>query len=71
MWAKTMKIHGLYRIRDAWIGLTTQLSIRVRYSDGKELEIPEDQYRVQEYQPPFDALQWKEQSPPTSAGSEG
>ncbi len=62
MWAKTMKIRGLYRIRDAWIGLTTQHSVKVRNSDGKEFEIPEDQYRVQEYQPPFDALPWKEKS---------
>ena len=60
MWGRPMETNGLYRIRDAWIGLTTQHCVRVRHPDGKELDVPEDQYRAQEYRPPFDALPWKE-----------
>ena len=54
-----MKAHGLYRIHDSWIGLTTQDSAMVRYPNGKECEVPEDEYRAQTLQPPFDVLPWK------------
>ena len=46
---------GLNRTRDGW---ANQHSARVRYADGKELDVPEDQYRSQGYLPPFDKLPW-------------
>jgi hypothetical protein len=52
----TMAPHGVYREHKDW---SNQDSARVRYDDGKELDIPEDRYRLEEYQPQFDDLPWK------------
>jgi hypothetical protein len=46
---------GLFRIENGW---GTEHSVWVRYADGKELEIPESQYRADGYQPPFEDLTW-------------
>ena len=46
---------GIYRIKNGW---ANQHSVMVQYDDVRELEIPEDQYREQGYQPPFDSLSW-------------
>ena len=55
-----MEARGPYRIRDAWVGLTTQYDVRVLYSDGRESEIPEDQYRAHDYRPQSESLPWKQ-----------
>jgi hypothetical protein len=48
---------GLSRKRNGW---GTQASVLVRYDDGSELDIPEDQYFSSGYEPPFDDLPWSE-----------
>lgn len=55
-----MKAHGLYRLHNGWIGLCTQDAARVRFSNGTERDVPEDEYRAQDYTPPFDTLPWKQ-----------
>ena len=37
-----------------------QHSARIRYDDGDEVDLPEDRYRAQGYDPPFDKLPWKD-----------
>jgi hypothetical protein len=44
---------GLCRVKDGW---ATQDSVWVEYDDGSRMEVPEEQYRSQGYQPPFDNL---------------
>ena len=39
---------GMYRIKDGW---GNQDSVRVRYNDGNELELPEDKYIENDYKP--------------------
>jgi hypothetical protein len=51
-----MAARGVYREQHRW---GNQNSARVRYDDGKEADIPEDDYRSQGYQPSFDDLPWK------------
>jgi hypothetical protein len=53
-----MAARGIYRIRDGW---ATQHSVMVKYYDGQESEVPEDQYRAKGYQPSFDELRWKDE----------
>ncbi len=48
---------GIKRIRDGW---ATQHSVIVRYPDGQEMEIPQDRYESERYQPPFNQLPWSE-----------
>ena len=44
---------GICKIKDGW---GNQDSAWVSYDDGTKLEVPEDRYRDQGYQPPFDQL---------------
>ena len=37
----------------------TQHSVRVKYDEHQELDVPEDRYRARGYQSPFDQLPWK------------
>ena len=46
---------GLCRIKDGW---SNEDSVRVRYEDGKEMEMPASQYQAQGYAPSLDQLQW-------------
>lgn len=48
---------GLYRTKSGW---ANQDSVRVRYSDGREIDVPEDEYRASDYLPNFDDLPWAE-----------
>jgi hypothetical protein len=45
---------GIYRER-----VGSQNSVRIRYDDGEEIDLPENRYRAQGYDPPFDQLPWK------------
>jgi hypothetical protein len=54
---------GLYRLHNAWVGLVTQDAAKVRFSDGTERQVPEDEYRVQGYKPLFETLPWKQVTP--------
>jgi hypothetical protein len=45
---------GIYRER-----IGNQNSVCIRYDDGDEIDLPEDKYRAQGYDPPFDKLPWK------------
>jgi len=45
---------GIYRER-----LGNLSSVRIRYDDGDEIDLPEQRYRAQGYDPPFDWLPWK------------
>jgi hypothetical protein len=47
---------GIYRELNGW---GNQHSARIRYDDGDEIDLPEDRYRAQGYDPPFDKLPWK------------
>jgi hypothetical protein len=47
---------GVYREHNGW---GNQNSVRVRYDDGEEIDLPEERYRAQGYDPPFDWLPWK------------
>jgi hypothetical protein len=38
------------------------ISVRVKYDEHQELDLPEDRYRARAYQPPFDKLPWKDES---------
>ncbi len=49
---------GIYRERNGW---GTQHSVRVKYDEGEELDMPEDRYRASGHQPPFDQLPWKDE----------
>jgi hypothetical protein len=51
-----MAARGVYKERPTW---GNQTSARVRDDDGKEVDIREDDYRSQGYQPSFDDLPWK------------
>ena len=55
--AATMKPKGLFRERNGW---GEQHSVRVKYDERQELDLPEDRYRDRGYQPPFDELPWKD-----------
>ena len=44
---------GLFRTRDGW---ANEDSVRVRYGDGTELDIPASQYVADGYEPPLDEL---------------
>ena len=59
---KTSKMagRGLYRLHNAWRGLITQDAARVRFSDGTERRVPEDEYRAQDFTPAFESLPWKQ-----------
>jgi hypothetical protein len=59
-----MAARGVYREQHRW---GNQNSAGVRYDDGKEADIPEDDYRSQGYQPSFDDLPWKEERLAASA----
>jgi hypothetical protein len=52
-----MEARGIYRERDGW---SDQHSVRVKYDERQELDLPEDRYRALGYQPPFDQLRWKD-----------
>jgi hypothetical protein len=52
-----MKPQGIYRERNGW---ANQHSVRVKYDEGNELDVPEDRYKSDGYQPPFDQLPWKD-----------
>jgi hypothetical protein len=47
---------GLWREKNGW---GTEHSVRVKYPDNKELDIPEHLYRSSSYLPYFDDLPWK------------
>ena len=47
---------GVDRERDGW---GNQHRVRIRYDDGEEIDLPEDRYRAQGYDPLFDKLPWK------------
>ena len=47
---------GIYRELNGW---GNQHSARIRYDDGDEVDLSEDRYRAQGYDPPFDKLPWK------------
>jgi hypothetical protein len=51
-----MKPTGLFRERNGW---GDRHSVRVKYDERQELDLPEDRYRERGYQPPFDELSWK------------
>jgi hypothetical protein len=51
---------GIYREINGW---GAQHSARIRYDDGDEVDLPEERYRAQGYDPPFDKLPWKAQAP--------
>jgi hypothetical protein len=38
------------------------ISVRVKYDEHQELDVPEDRYRARGYQPPFDKLPWKDEA---------
>ena len=44
---------GLSRTKDGW---ANEDSVRVRYDDGKEIDIPASQYVADGYTPPLDEL---------------
>jgi hypothetical protein len=46
---------GLTRTKDGW---GNEDSVRVRYPDGNELDLPAPEYKAKGYQPPFDDLLW-------------
>jgi hypothetical protein len=48
---------GIWREKDE---RAKQHSVRVKYLDGNELEMPEDHYRDSKYLPHFDDLPWKD-----------
>jgi len=50
---------GIYRER-----LGNLASVRIRYDDGEEIDLPEDRYRAQGYDPPIDWLPWKSAGQP-------
>jgi hypothetical protein len=50
---------GIWRERD---GTAKQHSVRVKYLDGNELEMPENNYRDSKYLPHFDDLPWKDKA---------
>ena len=52
-----MKPKGLFRERNGW---GDQHSVRVKYDERQEIDLPEDPYRERGYQPPFDELPWKD-----------
>jgi hypothetical protein len=52
-----MKPMGLFRERNGW---GDRHSVRVKYDERQELDLPEDRYRERGYQPPFDELPWKD-----------
>jgi hypothetical protein len=59
-----MEARGIYRERNGW---SNQHSVRVKYDehqefDMPELDMPEDRYRARGYQPPFDQLPWKDEA---------
>ena len=47
---------GVDRERNGW---GNQHRVRIRYDDGEEIDLPEDRYRAQGYDPLFDKLPWK------------
>ena len=49
---------GVYRELNGW---GVQHSAHILYDDGDEVDLPEDRYRAQGYDPPFDKLPWKAQ----------
>lgn len=44
---------GIYKITGGW---GSQDSALVEYSDGTKMEVPEDKYRSQGHNPPFEQL---------------
>jgi surface antigen len=55
---------GIHRIKDGWVN---QHSVLVKYDEGQEMEMPEDRYRSQGYQPAFENLPWKPETGGSSA----
>jgi len=51
-----MKPKGLFRERNGW---DDQHSVRVKYDERQEIDLPEDRYRERGHQPPFDELPCK------------
>lgn len=47
--------NGLYRTKNGW---ANEDSVRVRYDDGKELDVPASQYITDGYDPPLEELPW-------------
>jgi hypothetical protein len=54
-----MAPRGVYRERNGW---GNQHSVRVDY-DPEQMEISEEKYRADGYQPPFENLPWKGERP--------
>ena len=46
---------GIRKTKNGW---GDQGSVLVRYPDGTEMDIPEDRYRLEGYQPPYEDLPW-------------
>lgn len=51
------RVDGSCKIKNGWVN---EDSVRVRYSDGRTLEIPATQYKDMGYLPHFDELDWCE-----------
>ncbi|MEO9168657.1 MAG: hypothetical protein ABI230_09665 [Aestuariivirga sp.] len=48
---------GIWREKDGW---ANEHSVRVKYPDGKEIDVPEHLYRSSGYKPPFEELPWED-----------
>lgn len=46
---------GLYRTKDGWLN---EDSVRVRYTNGNELDVPASQYIAFGFNPPLEELPW-------------
>ena len=46
---------GLYRTKDGWLN---EDSVRVRYTNGNELDVPASQYVAFGFDPPLEDLPW-------------
>lgn len=62
----TLMTRGVFRTKNGW---ADDDSVCVRYSDGKELEIPRIQYEALINNPPFEKLPWQDDQPETRAAS--
>ena len=54
---ETRVAEGICKIKGGW---ATEDSVRIRYPDGTELEIPASRYSEQGYSPALDDLPWCE-----------
>lgn len=49
--------NGIYRTKGGW---ANEDSVRVRYSDGTELDLPASKYAQDGGSPPIDELPWND-----------